>query len=548
MATIVLTPSGTYKALVRMRGWPTTSKTFRLKRDAVDWARRTEDEMVRGVYISRSGSERMTLQEALQRYLAEVTPTKKPTTQRSEKITAQHLIGYLGKYSMAALSSELVASYRDHRLAVGKSNNTVRIELAMLSNLFTIAIQEWGLGLTHNPVAAIRKPSPGKGRDRRLTDDEERKLLEAVEAHSNPMLAWVVKVAIETGMRQSEILGLRLNQVDLHSRVARLQDTKNNSARTVPLNAAATATFKNALENPLRPKETDLVFFGEPGRDGKRRPYQFAKIWGDIKEAVGVSDLHFHDLRHEAVSRLVENGLSDQEVASISGHKSMQMLRRYTHLRAEDLVSKLDGLEKTRAVVFDVFGTLVSIGDKRRPFAKLLQIGEAKGRRRTHADAHTLMASPFCLAEAARFLQIELTTDELSTLEADLRAEMASIALYPEVISTIHALQSRGIKVGLCSNLGAAYAPPVLKLLPMQLDAYAWSFQVGALKPEPQIYKHVCAELNCEPHQVLMIGDTPRADVDGPNAFGMRSVLLDRKASANTKEKISSLASVLGLV
>ena len=142
-----------------------------------------------------------------------------------EKITAQHLIGYLGKYLMAALSSELVASYRDHCLAAGKSNNTVRIELAMLGNLFTIAIQEWGLGLTHNPVAAIRKPSPGQGRDRRLTDAEERRLLEAVEAHSNPMVAWVVKVAIETGMRQSEILGLRLSQVDLHSRVVRLSDT-----------------------------------------------------------------------------------------------------------------------------------------------------------------------------------------------------------------------------------------------------------------------------------------------------------------------------------
>lgn len=166
MASIVPTPSGTDKALVRMKGWPATSKTFRLKRDAVDWARRTEDEMVRGVYISRSGSERMTTQEALHRYLVEVTPTKKPTTQRSENITAGHLAAFLGKYSMAALSSELVASYRDHRLAAGKSNNTVRIELAMLSNLFTIAIQEWGLGLTHNPVAAIRKPSPGKGRVR----------------------------------------------------------------------------------------------------------------------------------------------------------------------------------------------------------------------------------------------------------------------------------------------------------------------------------------------------------------------------------------------
>jgi integrase len=210
MATIVQTPSGTYKALVRMKGWPTTSKTFRLKRDAVDWARRTEDEMVRGVYISRSGSERLTVQEALRRYLNEVTPTKKPTTQRSESITAQHLIGFLGKYSMAAVSSELVASYRDHRLAAGKANNTVRIELALLSNLFTVATQEWGLGLTHNPVATIRKPSPGKGRDRRLTGDEEQRLLDAVEAHSNPMLAWVVTLAIETGMRQSEIVNLKL--------------------------------------------------------------------------------------------------------------------------------------------------------------------------------------------------------------------------------------------------------------------------------------------------------------------------------------------------
>jgi len=548
MATIVLTPSGTYKALVRMRGWPTTSKTFRLKRDAVDWARRTEDEMVRGVYISRSGSERMTLQEALQRYLVEVTPTKKPTTQRSEKITAQHLIGYLGKYSMAALSSELVASYRDHRLAAGKSNNTVRIELAMLSNLFTIAIQEWGLGLTHNPVAAIRKPSPGQGRDRRLTDDEERKLLEAVEAHSNPMLAWVVKVAIETGMRQSEILGLRLNQVDLHSRVVRLLDTKNNSARTVPLNAAATAAFKSALENPLRPKETDLVFFGEPGRDGKRRPYQFAKIWGDIKEVVGISDLHFHDLRHEAVSRLVENGLSDQEVASISGHKSMQMLRRYTHLRAEDLVSKLDGLEKTRAVVFDVYGTLVSIGDKRMPFAKLLQIGEAKGRPRTAADRHILMASSFTLAQAAAFLKIELTAAEHDLLEADLRTELQSITLYPEVVKTIEALRSRGIKIGVCSNLAAVYAPPVEALLPMKLDAYAWSFQVGALKPEHKIYRSVCEALGCQSHQVLMVGDNKLADVDGPRSFGMRSIRLDRDATNDRKELLSSLAGVLDLI
>jgi integrase len=164
----------------------------------------------------------------------------------------------------------------------------------MLSNLFTIAIQEWGLGLTHNPVAAIRKPSPGKGRDRRLNFDEERRLLGAVERHSNPVLSCVFQIAIETRMRQSEILNLRVSDVDLRSRVVRLSDTKNNSARTVPLSASATTILKAAVDNPLRPPNTNLVFFGEPGKDGKRRPYQFAEIWGDIKVALDITDLHFH--------------------------------------------------------------------------------------------------------------------------------------------------------------------------------------------------------------------------------------------------------------
>ncbi|MDR2306948.1 MAG: site-specific integrase, partial [Paucimonas sp.] len=171
MATIVKTPAGTWKAVIRKTGWPTNAKTFRTKRDAEDWSRRTEDEMVRGVYIQRSGSERLTLENALQRYLREVSPTKKPTTQKAEATKAQQLIQHLGKYSLAALSSEVIANYRDTRLGSltnrgqPTSNNTVRLELALLSHLFTVAIQEWGLGLTFNPVLNIRKPSPGEGRN-----------------------------------------------------------------------------------------------------------------------------------------------------------------------------------------------------------------------------------------------------------------------------------------------------------------------------------------------------------------------------------------------
>ncbi|AOZ07730.1 tyrosine-type recombinase/integrase [Cupriavidus malaysiensis] len=342
MATIVKTPSGTWKAVIRKLGWPTTAKTFRTKRDAEDWARSTEDEMVRGVYLSRAPSEKLTVAGALKRYMEEVSVTKKPTTQRSERFTAQHLEAFFGKYSMAAVSADLVAKYRDERLAAGKANNTVRIELAMLGHLFRTAIQEWGIGLTFNPVANIRKPSPGPGRSRRLNLDEQQRLFAAVDGHSNPMLGWIVRFAVETGMRSSEITGLRRSQIDLQRRVVGLSDTKNGFARLVPLTRVAAGILQLAMDNPLRPLDTDLVFFGEPGANGHRKPYVFQKLWRRITSDVGLADLHFHDLRHEAVSRLVEAGLSDQEVAAISGHKSMQMLKRYTHLRAEDLVSKLD--------------------------------------------------------------------------------------------------------------------------------------------------------------------------------------------------------------
>jgi len=295
----------------------------------------------------------MTLQSALQRYLKEVAVSKREFTRVSEYKKAQPLLKHLGKYSLAALSADIVTQYRDMRLAgdpgkngklVPRSNNTVRLELALLSHLFTIAIKEWGLGLPFNPVSQIRRPAPGAGRNRRLTPAENKRLLAAVGAYSNPMFSWIVRIALETGMRLSEISGLRLGQEDLQKRVVRLDITKNSSPRTVPLTKASTAAFQAAMYYPTRPPETDLVFFGEPGRDGVRRPYLFDKAWTDAKKAAGLTDFRFHDLRHKAVSRLVEAGLSDQEVAAISGHKSMQMLKRYTHLRAEDLVGKLEKL------------------------------------------------------------------------------------------------------------------------------------------------------------------------------------------------------------
>lgn len=145
-------------------------------------------------------------------------------------------------------------------------------------------------------------------------------------------------------MRAGEIKGLSRRQVNLEKRTVHLTETKNGSSHTVPLTREAVAVFRLALANPVRPIDTDLIFFGEPGRDKVRRPYEFRPAWHRTLKQAGIQGLRFHDLRHEAVSCLVEAGLGDQEVAAISGHKSMQMLRRYTHLRAEELVSRLDQL------------------------------------------------------------------------------------------------------------------------------------------------------------------------------------------------------------
>ena len=343
MARIAQTPSGTWKALIRMVGWPTASKTFRLQRDAIDWARRTEDEMVRGVFIQRAQAERLTLENALDRYLKEVSITKSVFTQRGETSKSKQLKLELGKYSLAAITPDLIAGYRDKRLDAGKKNNTVRLELALLGHLFTVAMQEWRVGLAYNPVANIRKPSPGEGRNRRLASTEETRLIEAVSKHSNPMLGWIVRAALATAMRSTEIVTLKRSQVDIQRRVIRLTKTKNGSERTVPLTLEAKAIFEEALANPVRPIGCDLIFFGELGRDKKtRKPYAFNKAFGLIKKNLNLADFHFHDLRHEAVSRLVQSGLSDQKVAAISGHTDMNMLKKYTHLRAEDLVDELD--------------------------------------------------------------------------------------------------------------------------------------------------------------------------------------------------------------
>ena len=183
--------------------------------------------------------------------------------------------------------------------------------------------------MPENPVKRVRRPPSPKSRNRRLVADEAQRLVEACADARNPFLLPAVILAIETAMRQGELISLNWKHINLKKRTAFLPDTKNGESRGVPLSTTA-ADILRSLPRSIN----DQVFPGVTGEAVKRAFIRACR-------RAHIEDFHFHDLRHEATSRLFEKGLNAIEVASITGHKTLQMLKRYTHLRTEDLVKKL---------------------------------------------------------------------------------------------------------------------------------------------------------------------------------------------------------------
>ena len=316
-----------WQAKVRKKGFPSQTKVFRTKSDAQAWAASVEGEMVRGLWRDRSESESTTLKECIDRYLAEVTPHKKNSHPEELKLQ-QWLRRPIACRFMAAIRGKDVADVIKDMEAEGKSKNTIRLHLAVLSHLFKVAKTEWGMEAISNPCEAVRKPKLPQGRERRLIGNEEARLLDACRADENQNILFIVQFAMETAMRRTEICGLRWENVNLAGRVALLPDTKNGTVRRVPLSSTAVSLL-SAL-----PRRLDgLVWDVKP--DTVTRAFERA-----CRHAA-ITGLTFHDLRHEATSRLFEKGFNPMEVSAITGHKTLQMLKRYTHLRAEDLAKRM---------------------------------------------------------------------------------------------------------------------------------------------------------------------------------------------------------------
>ncbi len=321
-----------WQAQIRKKGYPPQVRTFSTRAAAERWARAVEHEMDRGSFTSHNEAESTTLAELLERYLAEVTPLKRGAGPESARIRAL-LRQTLAQRIVAGVRGVDIARYRDERLKV-VSPGTVKRELVVMAHLFEVARREWGIPIA-NPVRDIKTPADNKARDRRLQlgsgdqENEETRLLRACRAARNPNLLPIVRLALETAMRQGELLGLRWEHVNIAKRIAHLPETKNGDARTVPLSTTAVETLRSL------PRNLNGQVFGGLTSEAVKQSFVRA-----VRRA-GIEDLRFHDLRHEATSRLFERGLNIMEVAAITGHKDLRMLRRYTHLRAEELVKKL---------------------------------------------------------------------------------------------------------------------------------------------------------------------------------------------------------------
>jgi integrase len=328
----------TWQAKIRRKGHPFLSASFASRTDAEEWVRKVEAEFDANRVVLAADKARAKLSKShnpahlplgylIDRYIAEVTPTKRSATTEAIQLKAMKRQS-IAAYTLSQLTPQVLREWRDHRLTK-VSGDTVNRGLNTLSHLIETARKEWGAAIAENPVSLIRRPKPNPSRERRLMPGEEVALLTSADRGKGGFLRSVIILAIETGMRRSEIVGLEWEHIHLERRYLHLTVTKNGSPRGVPLSRKALAVLE-AL-----PERSGSVFPGVTVEAVKR-------AFQNACKRCGIVDLRFHDLRHEAISRLFEKGLNPMEAASISGHKTLSMLKRYTHLDAGKLASRLD--------------------------------------------------------------------------------------------------------------------------------------------------------------------------------------------------------------
>ncbi len=334
MATIEkrtsLDNKSSYRVKVRLKGYPTQTATFERITDAKNWITSTEAAIREGRHFKTRESKKHTLKDLIDRYIKEVLPHK-PRSIITQKSQLEWWKQKIGNYSLADLTPALITEYRNkittepNIRGEKRTASTANRYHTAISHCFTVAVKEWGW-MQENPMLKVSKLKEPRGRTRFLNDEERKRLLEVCQTSQSPFLNLLVVLALSTGARKSELTGLKWQDVDLKRGLIILHDTKNGDKRSLPLVGNAKEMMKEHFKN--RNENTDLVF---PAKNLKepidiRTPFETA-----LKKAE-IEDFKWHDLRHSAASYLAMNGASLSEIAAVLGHKTLAMVKRYSHL------------------------------------------------------------------------------------------------------------------------------------------------------------------------------------------------------------------------
>jgi integrase len=339
--------SKSYRVKVRLKGHPSQTATFGRLTDAKKWGTQTEAAIRERRHFKTVEAQKHTAKDLCERYIRDVLPTK-PKSKDKQTAQLNWWIKQIGDYTLADCTPALIAEARDKLLKEPvpsrkkkpdpsdppryRDNATVVRYLAALSHAFTVAVKEWQW-VEDNPCRKVTKPKEPRGRVRFLSDDERDRLLAACKTSSSPWLYPVVVLALSTGMRAQEIMQLTWDRVDLKQRRILLEVTKNGDRRVVPLAGHALELLKE--HSKVRRLDTDLLWPGHkhPKKPSDSwKPVDLRQPWLAALNAAGIENFRFHDTRHSAASYMLMNGATLGELAEVLGHKTVQMVRRYSHL------------------------------------------------------------------------------------------------------------------------------------------------------------------------------------------------------------------------
>lgn len=313
--TTIRKRAGKYQVQIRIQRKNLT-KSFGNLKDARKWGSYYENKIHLGNELEVLDN-KLQLADLIHKYLKEITPSKKGWHMESIRLN-RLLRQNISTKNIKELKTRDFVNYKNSRLKDGPI--ACRNDLILLHHIYNVAIKQWNYLIKTNPLSNVPKPRPGPSRERRLSDNELKYILN--EQFKNPHMKHIIHLAVETGMRRGEILAIKSQ--NLMENYIWLPDSKNGNPRKIPLSNKAKVILKEStLPFPISANAVRLN-------------------WNRMIQRSGIQDLHFHDLRHEAISSFFEKGLSVPEVSLISGHKDVRQLMRYTHLKIDILLKKLN--------------------------------------------------------------------------------------------------------------------------------------------------------------------------------------------------------------